>query len=350
MNSTTAPELLKSSIGVRKIQPKKSGIGAKKGLGATKVKANFADIEERANQLKEPIVEKKKLTEEEEEDVMASVRLAYKDLSIMKEKEEERLKGSLDPNKVKQIERLGMGLNAARRADVSHSILSDMKTINQDQASVSVKQKTFEREAFDNYDEYSFSSSSKTTKQDFRDAMIMGFETIDSKQNVYSMFSPKEESKTHSVAQHSSSSYAGSSSKKIRNSKTPTTDYDTDFIQKKFAGAKGISSDQFFGSEQSQSSDGASQMNKFQNSTAISSSDYFNDGQEATKSNLQIFPLNYNSQFCLISGGSRLEFHSPDLDIDDVKDSIRTGVHKVAGKLSSLANNVNNFIQDKYGH
>lgn len=52
----------------------------------------------------------------------------------------------------------------------------------------------------------------------------------------------------------------------------------------------------------------------------------------------------------IVTGGSRLEFHSPDLDMEDVKEGLRSGVHKVAGKLSSLANNVNNFIQDKYGH
>lgn len=49
LNSTVF-EAPKSSIGVRKIQPKKSGLGAKKGLGATKLKTNFADIENRANQ------------------------------------------------------------------------------------------------------------------------------------------------------------------------------------------------------------------------------------------------------------------------------------------------------------
>lgn len=45
LNSTFAAEAPKSSIGVRKIQPKKGGIGSKKVLGATKVKTNFADIE-----------------------------------------------------------------------------------------------------------------------------------------------------------------------------------------------------------------------------------------------------------------------------------------------------------------
>jgi ADP-ribosylation factor GTPase-activating protein 2/3 len=294
--NSTLPEVQKSSIGVRKIQPKKSSLGAKKGLGATKVKTNFADIEERAslaNQLKEPVIEKK-LTEEEEEEVIASVRLAYQDLSVMKQKEEERLKRNMDPNKAKQVERLGMGINSARRGDVSHSILSDMKTINQDQSASVVKQKTYERESSDsNFEDYSAftssSSSSKTSKQDFRDAMMMGFEPInDSKQNVYSMFSPKEESRRNTATdkQPTSSNYS-SSSKNTRNSSKPSTaDFDTDYIQKKFAGAKGISSDQFFGDQSQTPSSGSSQISKFQNSTSISSSDYFyGDGQEATKSN-----------------------------------------------------------------
>lgn len=282
-----------SSIGVRKIQPKKSGLGAKKGLGATKLKTSFADIEERAslaNQLKEPVIEKK-LTEEEEEEVISSVRLAYQDLSVMKQKEEDRLKKNLDPNKAKQVERLGMGLNSARRGDVSHSILSDMKTINQDQSSSSsmsvLKQKSYERESADSFEDYSAfsSSSSKTSKQDFRDAMMMGFEPIDdSKQSVYSMFSPKEESRRSATDQQPMSTYSSTSNKNTRNSKSSSNDdYDTDYIQKKFAGAKGISSDQFFGSDQSQSST-SSQINKFQNSTSISSSDYFGEGQETTKS------------------------------------------------------------------
>lgn len=287
--NSSLPEVPKvtSSIGVRKIQPKKSGLGAKKGLGATKVKTNFADIEERAslaNQLKEPVIEKK-LTEEEEEEAIASVRLAYQDLSVMKQKEEERLKRTLDPNKAKQIERLGMGLNSARKGDVSHSISSDMKTIDQDQSSFSVKTKTYEREPADSFDDYStFSSSSKSNKQDFRDAMMMGFEPIDSKQNVYSMFSPKEETKRITTDQQPTFNYGSGSSKNIKNSKSSPNDYDSDYIQKKFSGAKGISSDQFFGSESSQQSSTSSQLNKFQNSTSISSSDYFGDGQEATKS------------------------------------------------------------------
>lgn len=341
----------KSTIGVRKIQPKKSGLGAKKGLGATKVKTNFADIEQRANladQFKEPQVVEKKLTEEEEAEAMSSVRLAYQDLSLKKSKEEERLK-NLDPNKAKQMERLGMAFNV--RGGVSHSIMTDMQTISQqDQplASVKTSSKSYDRDnnsSNDMFDEYSSmyssnsgSNSNNNSKQDFRDAMMMGFEPIESKQNVYTMFSSTEKETSSSKGFSSSSSSSvdrqPSSSKSNRDlkaaAKSPTNSYDSDSIQKKFAGAKGISSDQFFGNESS--AEKSSNLSKFQGSTSISSADYFGEGQDAVKR------------------GSRLEFHSPDLDLDDVKDSIRTGVHKVAGKLSSLANNVNSYIQDKYGH
>lgn len=339
LNSNAPTEVSKPSIGVRKVQPKKSGLGAKKTLGATKVKANFADIEQRANladQLKEPVIEKK-LTEEEEVEAIQSVRLAYQDLSLKKQKEEDRLK-MLDPNKAKQIERLGMGFNV-RGGGVSHSMLTDMQTINQDSAPANVKSaKSYERDNnsssndhFDDYPMYS-STSSSSNKQDFRDAIMMGFEPIESKQNVHTMFSAstnelETSNKSISVSRQPTSS---KSDRNLKTSKTSPDSYDSDSIQKKFAGAKGISSDQFFGNEGA--SEKSNNLSKFQGSTSISSADYFGDGsQNNTRS-------------------SRLEFHSPDLDMDDVKDSIRTGVHKVAGKLSSLANNVNNYIQDKYGH
>lgn len=309
LNSNVPIEAPKSNIGVRKIQPKKGGIGAKKGLGATRVKANFADIEQRAtlaNQLKEPVVEKQ-MTVEEENEAMTSVRLAYQDLSIKKQKEEDRLK-TVDPNKAKQMERLGMGFG--NRGGVSHSMMTDMQTIDQDLAPVNMKAptKSDNNSKSDFFDDYSTSmynnSSNSSSKQDFRDAMMMGFEPIDSNnQSVHSMFSPvekKEPSNKNAVADRQPSSSSYGRNNRDRESKsaasTPSNNYDTDTIQKKFAGAKGISSDQFFGNEQS-SFEKSANLSKFQGSSSISSADYFGgDGPQQSGAGRSKFS---NSKNCL---------------------------------------------------
>ncbi|CAO1404180.1 unnamed protein product [Diamesa serratosioi] len=354
LNSTVADGPQKSSIGVRKIQPKNKGIGAKKGLGATKVKTNFADIEQRANmadQIKETVVEKK-LTNEEEADAISSVRLAYQDLSIQKQREEDRIR-TVDPKKAAQMERLGMGFNV--RGGVSHSMMTDMKTITQDQAPAMTKMpssKSYDRDTtsstdfFDDYNQSMYnnnSNSGSSSKQDFRDAMMMGFETIeDSKQNVHSMFSPTSTTTNissinkNSVADRQpSSSYSRNNFKDTSKSaaQSPANNYDTDAIQKKFGTSKGISSDQFFDSDQS-SFEKSANLSRFQGSNSISSSDYFGDG---------LPPGN-------AGGRNRPSFHINSPDMDDMKESVRQGVHKVAGRLSSLASDVSGFIQDKYGH
>jgi len=47
---------------------------------------------------------------------------------------------------------------------------------------------------------------------------------------------------------------------------------------------------------------------------------------------------------------SSVNFSAPDLDVESVKESVRQGVHKVAGRLSNLANDVMTSWQDKYGY
>lgn len=190
----------KSTIGVRKIQPKKSGLGARKGLGATRVKTNFADLEQQAtmaDNMKEAVMmqPEKTMTVAEEEDAIQSVRLAYHDLSLKKNREEERLK-SVDPTKAKQMERLGMGFNL-KAGGVSHSALTDMQTINQESAPKSSgSMKAFDRETnsdfFDDYSTSMYSSSSTSSIKQDRELMMMGFETIEpietSQKNIQSMF------------------------------------------------------------------------------------------------------------------------------------------------------------------
>uniref|UniRef100_A0A1I8Q8X4 Arf-GAP domain-containing protein n=1 Tax=Stomoxys calcitrans TaxID=35570 RepID=A0A1I8Q8X4_STOCA len=365
------PSSVTSSIGVRKIQPKKGGMGARKmggGLGATKVKTNFAEIEQRANmanQLKEsPIVPDKPLTAEEEIESVASMRLAYQDLSLKKNQEEARLK-SIDPAKAKQMERLGMGFNL-KGADISHSVLSDMETIQQAPApksttsSSNMTSSSSKLSAFDNdsfFNDYStsmysgsgnggFSSSSTTnSKVDKQELEMMGFETIEpigsTHSNITSMFSghesdmkPKAKSTTPSA---SSSNYESSYSRKTQASKNNanSSNYDETSAQKKFGSAKGFGSDQFFSDSQSRD-DNSSNLSRFQGSTSISSADYFGDGSSRDNRGSR----GYNTGV--------VNFQAPDMD--DVKESVRQGVHKVAGRLSSLANDVMSSLQDKYGY
>uniref|UniRef100_T1PL84 Putative GTPase activating protein for Arf n=1 Tax=Musca domestica TaxID=7370 RepID=T1PL84_MUSDO len=368
------PTTVTPSIGVRKIQPKKGGLGARKvgGLGATKVKTNFAEIEQRANmanQLKEsPIVPDKPLTAEEEIESVASMRLAYQDLSLKKSQEEARLK-NIDPIKAKQMERLGMGFNLKGSADISHSVLSDMETIQQAPApksssSVTSSNLSSKMSAFDNdsfFNDYStsmysgngsgFSSSSATSnKIDKQELEMMGFETIEpigsTHSNITSMFSGgvghdgENKSKPATTSSSSSSSNYGNSYARKNQQSVSKQSYDDNSAQKKFGSAKGFGSDQFFNDGQSRE-DVSSNLSRFQGSSSISSADYFGDGSSQSS-----------------RGGSRgaagayntgvVNFQAPDLD--DVKESVRQGVHKVAGRLSSLANDVMSSLQDKYGY
>ena len=67
-------------------------------------------------------------------------------------------------------------------------------------------------------------------------------------------------------------------------------------------------------------------LSRFEGSSSISSSDYFGDGVSNNR-----------------NSGLSTSISAPDLD--DVKESVRQGVHKVAGKISSLANGVLSSIQ-----
>ncbi|XP_023034036.1 ADP-ribosylation factor GTPase-activating protein 2 isoform X2 [Drosophila willistoni] len=364
LNSVVQPNAtVPSSIGVRKIQPKKGGLGARKvgGLGATKVKTNFADIEARANAANElrsadaaasttSNTTGDKSNPEEELEQVASMRLAYQELSLQKTREEAKLK-TMDPAKAKQMERLGMGFQL-RGSDVAHSALSDMETIQQ-AAAPKAKLSQLDNENF--FQDYSLNlynsssnhssekkdsnatSTSSSSKLDKFELDALGYETIEpiggTHSNITSMFAAEQQ-------QTSSSSSNNRSKNSNRNNIKPAND--PVMAQQKFGNSKGFGSDQYFASEQS-SADISANLNRFQGSRAISSSDYFNDGSAG------------GSQRGGGGGGgggysSSVNFNAPDLDVESVKESVRQGVHKVAGRLSNLANDVMSSLQDKYGY
>lgn len=357
------------------------GAGKKGALGATKVKTNFADLENQANLADQQKVPEKKQTEEEQAETINSVRLAYQDLSLKAQKQEEKLK-HIDPTKAKQMERLGMGFNV--RGNVSHSVLTDMKTIAQEPTPKysTTSTKIFEKEPKDDFfDDYSNMYSTKTTKTHDPDLAIMGFEEIeiiDSRHsNVTSMFNAGAATSTTSPNRnHKTNLDARSNNKTDKSYNT----YENTDAQKKFGGAKAISSDQFFEQETS-SFERSANLAKFQGSNSISSADYFGDNKsnassrgsftffpfeilltpsirQHTKSNIfgtllyfhRIFFHSYLSRVPVCSpptGLSDIHYNGPDLD--DVRESVRQGVTKVAGRLSSLASGVMSSLQDKYG-
>lgn len=246
------------------------------------MKTNFADLENQANLADQQKVPEKKLTEEEQADTMNSVRLAYQDLSLKAQKQEEKLK-HIDPTKAKQMERLGMGFNL--RGNVSHSVLNDMKTIAQE-PTPKFSTKVFEKEPKDDFfDDYSTIHSSM---KDDLELIRMGFEPIDPIEsrhsNVTSMFnapsttSPNRNNNNNSNVRNSSSSNSiSNSNNRSAADKTTYNTYENTDAQKKFgASAKSISSDQFFGHETS-SFERSANLAKFQGSNSISSAEYFGD-------------------------------------------------------------------------
>ncbi|KAK9498053.1 hypothetical protein O3M35_003936 [Rhynocoris fuscipes] len=325
----------KHIIGNRKTTAKKGGLGIRKvgGLGAQKIStSSFADIEreaELAEKLKAQTMPEPTEQEDEiqETDQITSMRLAYEDLSIRQKKEEEKLK-AVDPNKAKQMERLGMGF--AQRSGVSHSALNDMKTIQQENAA-----KQITSELNDDFFDVDFSLSS-ISHSDFllkSWAEARNSRNSTDSRNISSLLGDRKDSKSTNFSEEESSSHSSQYSEK-KSLQTPVTV--SDEAQKKFGSAKSISSDQFFSDNSENTFERSANLSRFEGSSSISSADFFNRNENIGRTSGATGNLIANSLI-----------NAPDLD--DVKESVRQGVTKVAGRLSSLANGVMSSIQEKYG-
>jgi len=371
MSPTQAQEKLgtrKPTIGQRK-PAKKGGLGAKKtgGLGAQKVKKDFAEIEkeaEMADQMKYKIEEDRKIDEakrtEEESKAAANMRLAYQDIATQQKKQEEKLR-KVDAKKAAQVERLGMGASSTK-AGIGHSVMNQMNTIVQEEplASKGYESKSSKREE----DEFeiigsdwrsSYGSKSRndnaysSTNNNDDDAFFDGFGGSGSKSNnwekefeVMKLSSDKSSNKnsektsnasnwSNSFENSSSSERNSRSSRSAFNAKSSNLPPQEDAV-KKFGGAKAISSDMYFGNQDS-SNEGNS-ASRFAGQSSISSAQYFDRPDELT----------YAQKYGQYGPG----ITTPDMD--DVKESVKQGVSKVAGRLSGMASGVMTQLQDKYGY
>ncbi|KAF5286059.1 hypothetical protein FQA39_LY16463 [Lamprigera yunnana] len=317
----------KPTIGVRKMQPKRSGLGAKKGgLGATKVKTNFAELEREATlaeesrvRILEDTARAAALSAQQQEERDAAIRLAYKDISEEQQKRADQLMKT-DPRKAEQVERLGMGFQ--RKTGISHSILNDMQTIEQENLhtpssnlSSLGKLRLSDTDSF--FEEFSYGSGFSMNRNS-----NCGFDA--GKDTFYSDGSSKE-----SWVVVDDPPVESSKNKPRPVERTPTFSNDvgnSDLAQKKFGSAKAISSEQFF-VDRTNDFEHQANLSRFQGSSSISSAEFFGNSKENPASS---------------------KFQTPDLE--DVRESVRQGVTKVAGKISSLANGVMSSIQERYGY
>ncbi|XP_014488595.1 PREDICTED: ADP-ribosylation factor GTPase-activating protein 3 isoform X2 [Dinoponera quadriceps] len=307
----------KPTIGRRTVQSKKAGLGKKAGsLGAQRVKTNFDELERSITEIGKQMQEKDQEVTKEEQKELAT-RLAYRyeqNLSQQAKKVEERAK-QLDPSKAGQAERLGMGFNV--RSGASHSALGDMKIITQESSSKTItaveprsRDVDVERDLFVGLDEFYAMYANSTSKSSRGEDIVVVAEPEPPKRLVTSTRTAKNDMKTSS----------------------PTVEGEA---QKKFGSAKAISSEQYFQDSASDNSwERKSNLRRFEGSSSISSADYFGTENSAPSSSLS-----------MRLGAGRAGV----VDLDDVRESVRQGVNKVAGRLSSFANAAVSSIQDRYG-
>ncbi|XP_050459274.1 ADP-ribosylation factor GTPase-activating protein 2 isoform X2 [Cataglyphis hispanica] len=305
----------KSTIGCRTAQSKRPGLGKKAGsLGAQRVKTNFDELEKSVAEARKQAQEKdKEVTKEEQEELATRLAQRYEqNLTQQAKKVEERAK-QFDPSKATQAERLGMGFNA--RSGASHSALGDMKTITQESKTI-------------------------TSTPEVLSAETDLFFTLDEFYSVYANNKPSSRGDEVVVVAEPEPPKRLAPMNRIANVKSdvkPSSIIEGE-AQKKFGSAKAISSDQYF---QDSTSDNVwerkNNLRRFEGSSSISSADYF-----GTENSMPTSPTSSLSMR-LTAGRAGV------VDLDDVRESVRQGVNKVAGRLSSLANAAVSSIQDRYG-
>ncbi|NWH61050.1 ARFG2 protein, partial [Geococcyx californianus] len=312
--SPKAPLELKSSlIGKKKPGAAKRGLGAKKGLGAQKVSSqSFSEIERQAQvaeQLREQqAVESRK---QAEESIVTSMRLAYQELQLDRKKEEKKLQ-NLEGKKREQAERLGMGL--VSRSSVSHSVMSEMQVIEQE-TPLAAKSSRSQLDLFE--DAGGFTSGPPKYKYNpfsFEDAFGSRWETDSS----WGMDKEEEPEVTISSIQPILERPTSR-----RETENRTSVVESNEARQKFAGAKAISSDMFFGREADAEYEARSRLQQLSGSSAISSADLFGEAENTH------------------SGGVSIGNVLPAADIAQFKQ----GVKSVAGKMAVLANGVMNSLQ-----
>ncbi|XP_063302774.1 ADP-ribosylation factor GTPase-activating protein 3 isoform X2 [Pelobates fuscus] len=318
----SAPCKETGSIIKKKPTSAKKGLGGKKtGLGAQKVSSkSFNEIEKHA-QAAEKLKEKDVAvsTPKPEEDMVGSLRLAYKELEIQKHKDDEKLK-NMPAKKKADAERLGMGFG--NRSGISHSVLSEMKTIEQEAPKHAKPKKPYPEEE---PDDFFFRSSRSRYRDETPEPVSSSFQNWEDTSDDFW----RKESGITDISMslgHKTSSYDERPTTRRKPDLEPASS--TDDAQKKFGNAKSISSDMYFGKQDHAEYETRSRLDRMSGNSSISSADLFDEQKQQSAGN-------YTLTNVLPS--------TPDMA------NFKQGVKSVAGRLSVLANGVMTSIQDRYG-
>uniref|UniRef100_A0AAY4ENP8 ADP-ribosylation factor GTPase-activating protein 3 n=1 Tax=Denticeps clupeoides TaxID=299321 RepID=A0AAY4ENP8_9TELE len=309
-----------SSLIKKKPASAKKVLGSKKvGLGAQKVSNQSFSAQEKRAQAVDKLREESNANQSArpaEEPLVSSLRLAYQDLEVQRKRGEDQLRG-FEGKKKEQAERLGMGLGA--RSGVSHSVLSDMQTIQQE-TPADLQPSRVRRYAEDdeNEEHSSFSSRISSKYQD---------NSSDSSNKFFSQWGGLGESKSPAADFYFSSKNSSLDEQPAsRRKPDPSPMSTSDEAQKKFGDAKAISSDMYFGKQDH--SEVRTRLERFSGNSAISSADLFDDPKKPSSSG------SYSLTNVLPS--------APDMT------QLKLGVRSVAGRLSVMASGVVSSIQDRY--
>ncbi|CAH8654603.1 unnamed protein product [Schistosoma bovis] len=339
--SEPGPTKIPSVIGTRK--PNTTRSSAKKGgLGASKVKADFsaivsaaerADIEKKCQirSTDQDLEDKEKRNEER----LASLRLAYKDITDGCERQDTANLKSTDSQRAKQAERLGMGKIGTGNREISHSAFANIQKIEQENSAP-----THTSSLSSNLDPF-FISSYSNRDRDTRNFLDSGDDNLFGGSATYGMNGgwSKNKSRDNDWDGHFSDPFnqkpnrtrdlstvadefptkSPSKQPTSLSSKQSETNPDLSELMKKFANATSISSDAFFDRNDSES-DG---LSRFHGSSSISSDDYF--------------------------GHPKVRQSQVSNELQNIKDGVKQSVTKVAGRLSNLATDVVHTLQDRFG-
>ncbi|XP_016338094.1 ADP-ribosylation factor GTPase-activating protein 3-like isoform X2 [Sinocyclocheilus anshuiensis] len=301
VSPTSAAEM--SSLIKKKHTTGKKSMGSRKaGLGAQKVSSQSFSAQQKRAQAVDRLQEEKSPQKSSAEPEVLSLSRAYESLEVQRRRDEVKL-SRLDSKKKEQAERLGMGFGG--RSGLSHSVMEDMQMIQQE----SPAQSSSSRRAYEEDEE----------QEDRRFSSRLPDEAAGSSDLFFSQW--KGATKQTDVYMDADESVS------VRRKEPQPV---SDDAQRKFADAKAISSDMFFGKQDNAEYEVRARLENFSGSSAISSADLFDEQKKSAGVSSGSYSL------------SKVLPAVPDMT------QFKSGVRSVAGKLSVMASGVVSSIQDRY--